>query len=53
MAIPMPFQFRGGPSELPRSWYEKRETQNAVVDENIIAAGSIVSDTDISPWQAY
>lgn len=23
IAIPMPFQFRGGPSELPRSWYEK------------------------------
>lgn len=27
MAIPMPFQFRGGPSELPRSWFEKKETQ--------------------------
>lgn len=25
MAIPMPFQFRGGPSELPRSWYERNK----------------------------
>lgn len=32
IAIPMPFQFRGGPSELPRSWrtYTHTYTQRAM-----------------------
>lgn len=45
-AIPMPFQFRGGPSELPRSWYEKNKHKHTDVsastaeEEDISAASS-------------
>lgn len=32
IAIPMPFQFRGGPSELPRSWYEQNKHTNTTLN---------------------
>lgn len=43
MAIPMPFQFRGGPSELPRSWCQ-RERKHTYVEMK----ASTAEEEDIS-----
>lgn len=44
MAMPMPFQFRGGPSVLPRSWYRREDTHTMMnvctAEEEDISAAS-------------
>ena len=40
MAIPMPFQFRGGPSVLPRSWREKeKQAKNPALNASVAEEG--------------
>lgn len=43
MAIPMPFQLRGGPSELPRSWYGKHTHTYTVMNASTAEEGEDIS----------
>lgn len=58
MAMPMPFQFRGGPSVLPRSWYRREETHTqwwmcAQLRRRTLVLLHFHSLTEISPWQSH
>lgn len=47
-ALPVPWGAVWTPQVL--IWKERNTATNVVVDENISAAGAIVSGTDVSPW---